>query len=383
MTLEPIPRHVALAAAFAALAGSHAAAQTQPAPAPPPIRWGTAAPAPMPPAVSPKIYTAPKPEAPPPVQGPGPMRQPALPGAAGAAGAARGTSVLKLPLAGVQPLAGAALAQANQQLLASVPVESRSQAQPLPARGTAPGGPGFGSGYAQIAKPATVAPQVDPAVLTAGCQNKGRIGSATGNFTPEGLVMLRGCDLGFARGQVRMQGAFPGGYVALTVKLWRGDHVVAEVPAGVQGVLDQPVKLSLVMADQRITNEVPAQFMARRVSLPIPGELVRVLNCARPQPSECGLRNVNGQPVVWAHHTGTDSQQGTDSFGFVLGNHWQLDRIELANAVGGVKALQAAAGVDVQWQSRMGTLPDIFSASYELRAYATGPAGVPMVGTAN
>jgi hypothetical protein len=301
-------------------------------------------------------------------------------------------TALRWPEPASLPLAGAALAQANQQLLAQItPLREAtpSPAAPLPTRQAADEGRHWGVGAR--AAPAAAMP-VDPTVVSSGCINKGSISKPVGNLTPDGLVMLRGCDLGFAKGQVRMQGAFPNGYVLLKVHTWRSDLVVAEVPGDVQGVLDQSVRLAVVRSDGRLSNEVPGQFQARRVVLPIPNELVRVVNCARPQPSICEARtDSRGIPTLFAQHSGDDSQAGTDSWNFVLGNHWQMERVETDRAIGEVTVLRAGvgAGVEVRWRSlpwiqgEVLFAPDLFAAGYRLQAFAIGPAGVPFTGTAN
>lgn len=324
------------------------------------------------------------------------MRSPAsvAPGRSAAAMPRSGGAgtALRWPEPARLPLAGAALAQANQQLLAQItPLREAtpSPAAPVPTRQAADETRHWGAG-ARAAPAAALS--VDPSVVSSGCTNKGSIAKPVGKLTPEGLVMLRGCDLGFAKGQVRMQGAFPNGYVLLKVHTWRSDLVVAEVPGDVQGVLDQSVKLAVARSDGRLSNEVPGQFQARRVVLPIPSELVRVVNCARPQPSLCEAHtDSRGVAMLFAQHSGDDSQAGTDIWNFVLGNHWQMERVETDLAVGEVTVLRAGvgAGVEVRWRSLLWDKSeilfssDLFAAGYRLQAFAIGPAGVPFTGSAN
>jgi hypothetical protein len=281
-----------------------------------------------------------------------------------------GTRSISIPLPQGQPLAGAALQRANQALL----IEARTSERRSPS--------------APPAKPRDLARSgaFDGSLAPGVCVREAAIAAPNGQFTPGGLIAVRGCRLGHRRGAVHMLGNFPGGRVVLGVMEWTDQMVAAEIPADLQGVVDQDVRLLLVLADGQRSNEKPARFQARRETLELPAHMASNINCAHPQPSSCDITAFDGAERIFGLHYGDDSQSGRDVWRLVLGSSWALDRIDYEARVGDVQVGtgQRQPGVQLlnaEWRSQRAgrsITTSEYHAMYKLRLFVTGPAGVPL-----
>lgn len=269
-----------------------------------------------------------------------------------------------------QPLAGAALERANRALLA----EPRT---PDPRRTTAKT-----SSLHERARANNLVGNLAPGV----CVREAAIEVPKGQFTPGGLIVVRGCRLNDRPGSVHMMGMFPSGRVALEVVTWTDQAVAAMVPADLQGVLDQEVRFQLVLAQGQRSNERLVAFKARRETVELPARMVSNHICAAPQPSRCDNKDPRGVEVVNGFHQGDDSQFGRDIWHVSLGSSWALDRIDYDMRVGILETRVGARqpGVqplEVDWRS-VGSGRNIastaYAAKYEMRLFATGPAGVAL-----
>lgn len=270
-----------------------------------------------------------------------------------------------------QPLAGAALQRANQALL----IEARTPDRRSPS--------------APLASPRELARSgaLDGSLAPGLCAREAVIALPSGQFTPGGLIAVRGCRLGHRRGAVHMLGNFPGGRVELRVAEWTDQMVAAEIPGSLKGAVDQQVRLQLVLADGQRSNERPVSFQARRETLELPAHMISNVNCAHPQPSRCDMSPpYGGDDEVFGLHYGDDSQGGRDEWRLVLGSSWAFERIDYRARVGDVQAgvrpwLQGSQLLSVDWRSQRAErsiTTSEYHAMYKLRLFVTGPAGVPL-----
>lgn len=279
--------------------------------------------------------------------------------------------VIRVPAAHALPLAGAALAAANTQVLAEEhAVPARSGGMPLPKSRPMVGERFAAAGAADAA---------------AACI-PGSTGAPKGAITPGGRVSMRGCELGNRRGEMRMLGQFPGGMVKLTIEEWTPQLVIAAVPAELRGVLDQDVRIQLVPATGQAMKEQPGRFQARRETLELPDTLFANVNCAHPQPSECTQETLLGARWASAWHSGGDSQRGSDQWRLSVGPAWALERIEHRPGLGRSEPRAQPPGgnqqiVNVDWESRASDWG--FQAQYLVRFFVIGPAGVPFTAGLN
>jgi hypothetical protein len=281
-----------------------------------------------------------------------------------------GSGSMSIPLPAGQPLAGAALQSANRALL----IEARTPDRRVPSAPSAKLRDLAGSGA------------IDGGLAPGVCVRVALIASHRGQFTPGGLIAVRGCRLGHRRGTMHLLGNFPGGRVELDVVEWTDQMVAAEIPGSLKGVVDQEVRLQLVLADGQRSNEKPAQFLARRETLELPAYMVSNVNCAHPQPSRCETTSPLGADEIFGLHHGDDSQGGRDEWRLVLGSRWAVERIDYLARVGEVQAsvrpwLQGAQLLSVDWRSQRAgrsITTSEYHAMYKLRLLVTGPAGVPL-----
>lgn len=289
--------------------------------------------------------------------------------------------VIRVPASRPVPPTGAALRAANAQVLAEArAMPARSGGMPLQRPGSPPS--------AKIALPRSTdavriaAPGSADAAVTC---IPGNASAPKGLITPGGRVSMRGCDLGSRPGEMRMLGQFPGGMVKLRIEEWTPQLVVALVPAELSGVTDQEIRMQLVPAAGTASKEQPGFFQARRETVALPDSLVTNLECAHPQPSECRLDSLLGTRWALGSHSGKDSQQGRDVWRLSVGRAWELDHIEHRPINGSTSpAAQAPQGdqqiVNVDWGSQYGygsSENGLFHATYMLRFFVSGPAGVP------
>lgn len=390
------------------------AAQTATAPTGRAIGWGAAASAPLashsptlsaipatPPALAPVTPQAAMPATSPSVV---PLRPasptPPLPLPQGAASLSAGSSaklarpdaaamakapvkLVHVPASRARPPAGAALAATNAQTLA--------EAHAMPARTAGLPQPRYPVPQAEkIALPGAgdsvkiAAPGLAPAAVTC---IPGNASAPKGAITPGGRVSMRGCDLGSRRGEMRMLGQFPGGMVKLTVEEWAPDLVIAMVPAELRGVVDQDIRMQLVPAAGTPSKEQPGFFQARRETVELPDALVSNVECAHPQPSECWQQSLLGARWAAGSHRGGDAQHGRDSWRLSVGRAWELDHIETRLTGGAATPTSLAPQGDqqivhVDWGS-LGDGTGMFYATYMLRFFVSGPAGVPFTAGIN
>lgn len=289
--------------------------------------------------------------------------------------------VIRVPASRAAPPSGSALAAANAQVLAEAhSVPARSGGMPLPRPGFPPSAklalPGSSDGV-KLAAPGAA----DAATTCI----PGNASAPKGLITPGGRVSMRGCDLGGRPGEMRMLGQFPGGMVKLRIEEWTAQLVVALVPAELSGVTDQEIRMQLVPAAGTPSKEQPGFFQARRETVALPDSLVTNLECAHPQPSDCKLESLLGTRWALGSHSGKDSQQGRDVWRLSVGRAWELDHIEHRPINGSTSpTAQAPQGdqqiVNVDWGSQYGygsSENGLFHATYMLRFFVSGPAGVP------
>jgi hypothetical protein len=280
--------------------------------------------------------------------------------------------VVTIPTRG-GPLTGDALSRANEQLqateretLATESVGGRDSARRL---NDAAAGAG-------------------PASAT--CAQKYRIGLPKGNVTPGGLISVRGCDLGMARGGLNLLGAFPGGSIKLEIVEWTPALVLAKVPDTVRGVVDQDVQVQVIGAGGVVGNGQPARFFARRETVELPETLIANTYCSGKQYQQCDFVSLLGARWAVGKHWGTDSQSDRDLWRLSIGSAWQLERIESRAFSAEPLPLDTnepgATMIAIDWRSVTSLSPDIgiftsvsstiFQSSYALRFFVTGPAGV-------
>jgi hypothetical protein len=215
-----------------------------------------------------------------------------------------------------------------------------------------------------------------------------------GSLTPGGMITFLGECLGSTQGQVRLYGDFPNGFLTLQVQLWTDGGIAAIVPADVSGVMDQQGRLEVVRADQLVSNDRKAAFVAARTTQQVPLQLVQLLtctdfanDCANEAASHLSLDGDDGA---------TGLRFGTDSWQVAVGNGWVLQNLQMTDQIGSTTTTgfnqgpPSSATFSVQWVGGVlsstttyqafwdlvGTTETTYLAAYSFSATAVGPVGV-------
>jgi hypothetical protein len=220
------------------------------------------------------------------------------------------------------------------------------------------------------------------------------IAEMKGSLTPGGMITFEGTCLGTTPGEVRIYGDFANGFVRLQVQMWADGGVAATVPADLTGVLDQSARLEVIRADQQVSNDRKAAFVATRATLQVPATLVQLVTCTD---------YANDCADDAASHVSTDGDDGssgqrfgTDAWQVTVGNGWSLQNLAISDEIGSTTATgfdqgqPNTAAFNIQWVGGVlssttyhatfwdlvGSTETTYLASYSFSVSAVGPAGV-------
>ncbi len=220
-------------------------------------------------------------------------------------------------------------------------------------------------------------------------------GSFFSGFYPGGLVTVMGNHFGDQPGRLMMvmvPSGFPFsiGNVPLENLQWADHSVSGNIPAGLSGVIDQPVLLQIVTADGHQSNRVEVQFKAAREARALPGTAFSARLFSQTGDDDFWGRG-DGDPAtinntLSAYHTSlVASDSGTDYFICNLRHGWIYARYEWLDTGGidgspfgkGIEAYpeplgQADFELKISWFYDLGGL-----AHYAIKIFAIGPRGVP------
>lgn len=222
------------------------------------------------------------------------------------------------------------------------------------------------------------------------------LGTAAGQYaTPGSTVSVSGEHLGLRGGELRLVGHFPdhphGRHLPLEIVDWRDDGVKARVPADLEGVVDQKVRVELERQDGMVAAGREVAFRARRVTQRMPSRGFLDMGCDLGKDAGGGCALYPEPDDVWAQMQASsiscqheanrclNTHSGTDVYRTrKLRNGWEFVQARIGGG-DAIEKVVGASGHNVELEVSGGpvTVPLSGTEVHAVRvSWSLGPGGL-------